>query len=158
MSSPLTTTLAAIRSHTPCQQGWEKLLSSLGKTKADDEPLLFETILDSNGIDDALWCLRTLGPEHSKMCRLFAVWCARRGAERHANGEATDADLDVAMEANSCWEAAFESAMDAAWEASGDAEWAAAWEAARSAQAEKFRQICRAGEFVPDEVPQCQPA
>ena len=36
---PITTTLSAIRKHRPCHYGWEKLLASLGKTKADNEPL-----------------------------------------------------------------------------------------------------------------------
>jgi hypothetical protein len=45
----ITTTLNAIRKHHPCKEGWEKLLKHLGKTKADDEPLAFVAILDSNG-------------------------------------------------------------------------------------------------------------
>lgn len=39
-------TLNAIRAHGPCQDGWEKLLKHLGKTKADDEPLAMTTILE----------------------------------------------------------------------------------------------------------------
>jgi hypothetical protein len=131
---PLTTTLNAIIEHSPCSDGWEKLLEHLGKTKADDDPLLLETILDSNGLDDALWCLRALGPEHDRTCRLYAVWCARQVqhlmkdarsiaaldiAENHANGKATDNELAAAR--------------------------AAAWAAAQS---EKFRDICRAGEWI----------
>jgi len=54
------TTLNKIRSHYPCADGWEKLLNSLGKTKADDEPLDLLVILVSNGLDDALWCLRAV--------------------------------------------------------------------------------------------------
>lgn len=53
-----TTTLAEIRAEGPCEDGWVKLLSHLGKTKADDEPLSLLTVLESNGFDDALWCLR----------------------------------------------------------------------------------------------------
>lgn len=52
------TTLNAIRAHGPCKSGWRKLLCHLGKTEADDEPVSVLTILDSNGLDDALWCLR----------------------------------------------------------------------------------------------------
>ena len=47
------TSLSAIRAHSPCQDGWSELLRHLGKTAADDEPLLITTILDSNGLDDA---------------------------------------------------------------------------------------------------------
>ena len=54
------TTLNAIRAHSPCATGWSKLLRYLGKTGADDEPLLITTILDSNGVEDALWCLRAV--------------------------------------------------------------------------------------------------
>ena len=33
-----TTTLAAIRRHSPCIPRWEHLLKSLGKTEAEKEP------------------------------------------------------------------------------------------------------------------------
>ena len=52
------TTLNDIKSHLPCTSGWETLLKSLGKTKPDDEPIDLMTILKSNGIKDAIWCLR----------------------------------------------------------------------------------------------------
>lgn len=109
----ITTTLNKIRDCGPCKDGWEKLLSYLGKTSADDEPLPFSIIIESNGIDDALWATRT-APEYNKEWRLFAVWCARQVqhlmtdarsiaaldvAERFANGEATQAELDAARAA-----------------------------------------------------------
>ena len=64
----MNTTLNEIRKYGPCGMrpedgeihGWLKLLAYLGKKKSDDEPLSFKTILDSNGIEDAVWCLRTL--------------------------------------------------------------------------------------------------
>lgn len=52
------TTLNEIKAHNPCTSGWSKLLKSLGKTKADDEPLDLMRILKSNGLDDAIWTLR----------------------------------------------------------------------------------------------------
>ena len=73
----LTTTLNEIRRHSPCQSGWIKLLSYLGKTMADNDKLDFKTILDSNGIEDAIWCLRSVSG-HDKEIRLFAVWCVRQ--------------------------------------------------------------------------------
>jgi hypothetical protein len=48
------TTLNKIRAKSPCSEGWTKLLAHLGKTKADDAPISITTILDSNGLDDAL--------------------------------------------------------------------------------------------------------
>lgn len=107
----ITTTLNATRSHKPCADGWRKLLASLGKTGADDEPLTLLTVLDSNGIDDTIWCLRALGPEHHGWMRHYAVDCvervahlltdersreALRVARRYADGLATDAELAAA--------------------------------------------------------------
>jgi hypothetical protein len=140
-----TTTLNAIRAHDPCTEGWKKLLAHLGKTRADDEPLSLLTILDSNGLDDALWCLRAM-PEHDKHWRLYAVWCARQVqhlltdprsvaaldiAERHAHGKATDEELAAAWDA--AWAAAWGAAGDAAWAAARAAAWDAAWAAAWAA-------------------------
>jgi hypothetical protein len=58
------TTLAAIRAWKPCASGWRKLLATLGKTKADDEPLSFAVILESNGLNPrkAIAIARTVGP------------------------------------------------------------------------------------------------
>jgi hypothetical protein len=106
----LTTTLKRIRAHVPCSHGWEKLLHGLGKTRADDEPLPYSTILRINGLHDALWCCR-VESEHSKEWQLFAVWCARKFehlltdprsiealdvAERYALGTATEQELETA--------------------------------------------------------------
>jgi len=141
---PITTTLNRIRAHSPCREGWTKLLAYLNKTHADDEPLPFSVILASNGLDDALWCCRA-EPQHAKEWRLFAVWCARQVqhlmtdprsiaaldvAERHANGMATDDELTAAGDAarGAAWDAARDAA-GAAWAAA----WGAAWNAARDA-------------------------
>ena len=146
------TTLNRIREHGPCAAGWKKLLAHLGKTTADDEPLAYAEILKSNGIDDALWCLRA-EPQHSREWRLFAVRCARRVqhlmtdprsiaaldvAERHAGGLATDDELAAAWAA--AWAVARAAARAAAWaaagaavDAAGAAAWDAAWAAARAA-------------------------
>ena len=130
------TTLNKIRANRPCASGWSKLLKHLGKTQADDEPVSIITILDSNGLDDALWCLRaTTG--YDRELRLYAVWCARQVqhlmkdprslkaldvAEKFANGEATEQDLA------------------AAWAAAR----AAARAAAEYAQAQELRRVCLA--------------
>jgi hypothetical protein len=106
----ITTTLKRIRTHSPCREGWEKLLQGLDKKAADDEPLAFSKIVEINGIDDALWCCRA-DPKHARTWQLFAVWCARQVqhlmtdprsvaaldvAERRANGTATDDELSAA--------------------------------------------------------------
>ena len=125
----LTTTLKRIRAHGPCEDGWRKLLTGLGKTSADDEPLPYAEILRINGLDDAIWCCRA-EPRRAREWRLFAVWCARQVqhlmtnkqsiaaldvVERHANGDATDQELEAAE--------------------------AAAWAAARESQSKRFLEI-----------------
>jgi hypothetical protein len=154
----ITTTLNAIREESPCADGWTKLLKHLGKTQADNEPLSFVTILDSNGLADALWCLRA-APEHKKIWQLYNVWCARQVqhlltdprslaaldvAERYAHGLATDEELEDARAAawdaaedaaraaaeDAAWAAARAVAGDAAKAAARDAAWAVAWAAA----------------------------
>ncbi len=176
----LVTTLNKIREHGPCEKGWRKLLDHLGKTKADAANVAIETIIDSNGLDDALWCLCAVErtSEVQRAERLFAVWCARQVqhlmsdqrsigalgvAERHANGTATDEELDAARAAAraaawdaawaaakdtaraaawasakdtaraAAWDAAKDTAWDAAWDAAKDTAWDAAWAAARAA-------------------------
>ena len=146
------TTLNKIRSHSPCANGWTKLLRHLGKTQADDEPLAITTVLDSNGLDDALWCLRAVDG-HQREMRLYAVWSARQVqhlmtdprslaaldvAERHADGQATDEELAAAAAA--AWaaaaaagDAARDAARDAAGVAARDAAGDAAWAAAAAA-------------------------
>ena len=164
------TTLNEIREHSPCEEGWKKLLKSLSKTKADDEPVSIVQVLDSNGLDDALWCLRAV-KGYDREIRLYAVWCARQVehlmtderskqalvvAERHANGEATDEELAAARAAawdaaraaawDDAWAAAWDAAWDAAWAAAWDAAWDAAWAAARAAaraaQEKELRRLC----------------
>ena len=66
----MNTTLNEISNYHPCKSGWKTLLKSLGKTSSDDEPISFKHILESNGIEDAVWCLRTL--EYKEIC----LFCA----------------------------------------------------------------------------------
>ncbi|MCP4489794.1 MAG: hypothetical protein GY820_21125 [Gammaproteobacteria bacterium] len=66
----MNTTLNKIREHRPCEPSWEKLLSALNKTKADNEPVSFKYLLDTLGIEDAVWCLRTL--TYKEQCLFLA--------------------------------------------------------------------------------------
>lgn len=152
----ITTTLNAIRAEHPCEDGWKRLLTDLGKTKADDEPLPLVTILESNGVDDALWCLRAV-EGFDKEKRVFAVWCVRQVqhllkdhrsiaaldvAERFANGLASQEELEAAWTAADAARAADAvayRAARAAWQASSAAysaysaayaAYSAAWQAA----------------------------
>ena len=158
------TTLKKIRAHNPCASGWTRLLIFLGKTKGDDEALLLSTVLQSNGLNDTLWCLQAVdGFEREK--RLFAVWCARQVqrlitdprslaaldvVEQFANGQASLEELGAAAAdaaTNAAWDAAWayarEAARDAAW-AAWAATWADATDAATDAANAAYRATSRA--------------
>jgi hypothetical protein len=152
------TTLNQIREHGPCVEGWTKLLQHLNKTKADDEPLSLLTILDSNGFDDALWCLRAV-KGYDKEKRLYAVWCARQVqhlmtdersikaldvAERYANGEASDEELEEAAycaASRATYAAAYCAASHAAYAAAYHAVYYDARDAAIVKQEAEFRRL-----------------
>jgi len=146
----ITTTLNRIKAHSPCKEGWEKLLKHLGKTKADDDSLAFLTILESNGLDDALWCCQA-EPDQEKVWRKFVcrvvretplhdgrkVWnlltdersrTAVEVAELYIEDKATSGELRGAAWAARAAAWAARDARDAAW-AAGDAARAAAWAA-----------------------------
>jgi len=152
----LYTTLNSIKKCNPCGTGknddfgFRKLLNYLGKEKTDNEHVSFKTILESNGLDDALWCLRSISG-YDKELRLYAVWCARQVehldesgiskktndiSEKFAYGEATQEQLDAAWYA--AMDAAWSAARAAAWAAARDAAWAAAMDAAWAAHEQEF--------------------
>ena len=158
-----TTTLAAIRAASPCEPGWKKLLAALGKTKADSEPLDLLTVLNSNGLDDALWVMSFAMPD-DRLARHFQAWCAeqvlhifeavrpddrrvRDQIEMLRRDDATKAERDAARDAATKAEraaaraAAGDAAWDAAWAAAGAAAWDAAWDAARDAQESRLRDM-----------------
>jgi len=138
------TTLNEIRKHGPCglkpnsdgtRTGLCRLLHYLGKSTTDDEPINLETILDSNGLDDALWCLRAVSG-HDREIRLFAVWCARQ-VQHLMTDPRSIAALDVAERFASGLASVDELAAARA------AAWAAAGDAAGDAQTAELRRICR---------------
>ena len=160
---PTTTTLNIIRAARPCEGGWATLLKGLSKTSGDNEPLPLLTILDINGLDDALWCIDA-DPALERIKRHYQAWCAEQvlhlfEAERPGdmrvreqiamlrNDDATPGQRAAARDAawaaerdaarNAAWDAARAdaraAARNAAWAAAGDAAWAAARTAARAA-------------------------
>ena len=174
-------TLPLLRQHRACFDGYNRVVRSLQGVPftAEDrdsyrylrfehkEPISLAFILESNGLDDALWALRCL-KGHDRDIRLFAVWCARQVqhlmtdtsalgiAERYAYGLASDSELAEARglaEANSWAEAAAAAlsiAADAAWATARAAAWAtskaaawdvAVWHATRAPQAEMFSRL-----------------
>jgi len=171
----ITITLQKIRDASPCTDGWAIALESKGGNSADmNAEFPLSDVLDSNALDDALWCLRCL-PEHDKLWRKYAVWCARQVqhlmtdqrsvdaldvAWRHSEGEATDADLAAAKpatlaaaaaaaaQAAASAQAAWAAAQAAAGSAARAAQAAGAAGAAAAAQKAKLIEILTAGEWV----------
>ena len=112
------TTLAKIRQHDPCTGSWERLLASLDKTKADDEPLSMGYILETLGVADCLWAFQSI-PDQIKIAKVFACDCAEHVlpifdkkrpedqrprkcievSRKFINGEATADELDKARRA-----------------------------------------------------------
>ena len=129
------TTLNMIRAHDPCPDGWEKLLRHLGKTKADDDLLPFSVIVESNGLNDALWCCRSV--VYDRVWRLYAVWCARQVQHLMKDPRSLKA-LDVAQDF------ALGRATQKELAAARDAAWAAALAAARDAQKAMFLRVVNA--------------
>lgn len=158
-----TVTLSALRKAGACYSGYNKVVRSLqGRGfSADDEdresyirfahkePISILAIIESNGLDDAIWALRC-AKDADRDCRLYAVWCARQVqhlmtdqrsidalnvAERHANGNSTDAARSAAWDAarSAASSSASSAARDAACAAASSAASSAAWAAASSA-------------------------
>ena len=148
MSYPMTTTLNRIWACNPCDEGKKRALRAAGKNAPDDEPITYQQIVESVGLDDALWCCRA-EPQYDRKWRLFAVWCARQVqhlisdqrsldaldvAERYAHGEATDRELAAANAASwDAWDAANAAANAASWDAANAAARCAATAAANAA-------------------------
>jgi len=161
----LTTTMKDIRAAGPCEDGWEKLLKHMNKThteaKHDDTEFSLAVVLESNGLEDALWVLDNV-IQNRRICTLFAADCAesvlhifeaerpnddrpRKAIAVARNPNATSGDMDAAGAAAgdaaratmAAWAAAGDAARAtmAAGAAAGDAAWAAADAAGNAAGA-----------------------
>jgi hypothetical protein len=117
------TTLTKIKQYSPCTEGWAKLLLFLNKTEADDEELLIKTILESNGVKDAIWALRAV-EGYDREIRIMACDFAESVvhlanddrsvnaiavSRKYANVEATLQELSAASAA---WYAAWDAELE----------------------------------------------
>ena len=147
-------TLKDIRDQHPCENGWRTLIKSLGTKKLTTELSIGDVVL-SNGLDDALWCLRCLPTRE----RVAAIMPAVRRASTHTTDQRVhdciadvqrwldgDDSVDLAAARAATWDAAGAAARAATWAATwtaaGAAARAAAWAAAGTAarDAERNRQ------------------
>ena len=161
----LTTTLNLLRLHGACGQavgsgyGYDLLRAALGRDWPKDKPIPLSRILETNGLDDTLWCFRATpseqAVEHDLLLRLLVADFAEgqdggvlalygsaypgdarvrdciRTSRRFALGLATREELDTAA-AGAVWAARAAEAAEAARaaEAAGATEAAGAAEAA----------------------------
>ena len=153
----LTTTFALLRKASACAPRYKFLREALSSEEyADDTSINLLTILETNGLDDALWALSATAENCDKVARLMAadfaeqvlpVWrkysedkrpdMAIKAARDFANGLITDQQRAAAA-ARAAGAAAWEAA--AAARAAGAAAWEAAW-AAGEAAGEKQKEI-----------------
>ena len=133
-----TITLQQIRDAGPCEDGWRKLNKALGHPDLSAEISIGDVVL-SNGLEDALWCLRVLPPRE----RVAAVMPSVRRASAHTSDQRVHeciADIDrwLAGDDNvDIQEARAAATAAAAWAAAEarEAEAAeAAWAAAEAAE------------------------
>jgi hypothetical protein len=150
----LTTTFSLLRKASACKPQYEFLRKALSREEyGDDTPIDLLTILETNGLWDALWALRATAQNCDKVARLMAADCAEqalpiwqkywddkrpelaiKAARDFANGLISRQEMAAARAA--AWAAARDAACDAAWAAAWAARaaaWAAAWAAARAA-------------------------
>ena len=137
MTYASTTTLAAIRAKSPCADGYTKLLAAFGKTAADNEPVDLLTVLNINGLDDALWVLSHAMPD-DRLARHFQAWCVEQVLHlfeiEHPDDMRVRRQMDMLRN-----DQASAQDRDTAWAAARAAAWAAAQAAARAAQEAKLR-------------------
>ena len=171
----LTTTFELLKNHSACEEGYRKLGKYLGGITmyGNRTPINLLTILESNGVDDMLWCLRATKENCDKVSRLMAADFAEevlpifekaypddkrprkaiQASRDFANGLISSGEREAAGEAagaaawGAVWGAAREAARVAAWaaalEAAGVAAWVAARVAAWGAAGEKQAQTCK---------------
>jgi len=136
----LTTTLNLIRACSPCTDGWKKLLKHVGPDHDPDAPINLLTVLESNGVQDVLWCLRATEqdgkPAAVELAVLFAesalpIFEAKYPGDNRPRKAIAAARAylrgEVAADAADAADAAYAAAADAAYAAAAaDAAYAAA--------------------------------
>ena len=160
-----TLTWADFAKHNPCYNPAEKY----GEWQGTILDLMHHPDIPN---EDKFWAFTREGIVDDKTLRLFAVACARRlqhlltdqrsldaldVAEKYANGNATEDELNAAWDAardaawaaaggaagdaarDAAWAAARDAAFDAASDAARYAAWTAAWAAARAAAKDAAR-------------------
>ena len=73
MMMKLTTTLDLLQKAGACTRGYKKLVAALGVDYPHEKPIDLLTILNTNGLDDALWALGATAENCDMIARLVAA-------------------------------------------------------------------------------------
>jgi hypothetical protein len=114
MATILYTSLAEIKSFSPCSSGWKNILKGQRKTEADDVLFPLTDCLKSNSISDVCWLLGKRKIEIDIAIK-FAKKCAD-SVSHIKNAAAADAATDAA---DAAYAADAEDAAEAAADAAG---------------------------------------
>jgi len=141
------TTLNIIKFHSPCQEGWEKLLIHFNKTSSDDEEFDINEITISNGVFDTLWVLdNILNPQRralliskiaSRTIHLFENKYPNKIAPRKA------IEANIAFSKGEIDKESLASARASAWDSAWDSAWASAKASARASAKASARASAR---------------
>ena len=160
----LTTTFKLLRDNNACTPRYTHLREALGPRYGFDKAINLLTILETNGIQDALLAMCATAQDCEKVARLMAAdfaelalveWnkyypndnrpaLAVQAARDFANGTINNTQLSAAESAaeSAAGSAAGSAARSAAWSAAESAARSAAW----SAQSEIFKRYLQDGE------------
>ncbi len=147
----LTTTFTRLHKANACIERYRHLAELLGGINkyGRDTPITLAKIVETNGLENALWALRATVEPSDKLARLFACDCAERVLSLFENKYPDDKRPRQAIEiarryamgqASDKARAAARVAWAAAW-AAGDAAWAAAWAAEQKWQIQHFLEM-----------------
>ena len=158
MSKQLSITLRLVQQHKPYSSMWKTLVKAHGGVSADfGKSFPLSTVLDSNSLEDTLWCFKCL-PEYEAVFARFTLFLIRH-AERYTNdkrvpycksiikeyvkGEVSTDELGIAV--TNAYKA-FDIACDYAQDTAHDAQ--ASYEAAEmSARAVYYAGTCIADSY-----------
>ena len=144
----LHTTFELLRHCDACKKGYRKLAKRLGGVTKYGKatPIPLTAVLESNGIDDALWCLQATLEPADGFSRDFVRNCAFNLDQRTLVAAVWGAEhsaVDTVRAVRSAvWSTVWNTARDEADAAQADmrnAVWNAAWDTAWSRMAEGFR-------------------
>ena len=150
----LTTTFYLLKKNKACESEYKQLRASLGMDYDPDQPINLLTILEINGLDNALWALCATAENCDKVTRLMAADFAEQALpiwKKYSQDKRPELAIQAARdyanslisshELNAAGAAAWDAARDASWAAAWDAAWDAARGAARGAQKVEFLRV-----------------